>query len=261
MQFKISPLLIIIWVQPAHETLLELLACRTCYISEIIDLEGPPADQLCFWCQSQQGYFRCKSCFSQALLCRSCCFTIHHHAPLHHIEKWTGKFFNATSLNQEGFILYLGHGGEPCPASHTGRDGKEAQLGSSDEDDGEREDESNGVPLAAWEKQDKHCLVIVDTSGVHQLCIGWCQCTTAAEPHIQLLRSRLFPATIKRPSTAFTFSLLDYFHIDSVECKTSASSFFSKLCRLTNNSNPHSVPVCRIIFCKSYQANRYLEPV
>jgi hypothetical protein len=37
---------------------------------------------------------------------------------------------------------------------------------------------------------------------------------------------------------------LDYFHIDSMECKTSASSFFSKLRRLTNSSNPLSVPVC-----------------
>jgi hypothetical protein len=122
------------------------------------------------------------------------------------------------------------------------RDGQEAQPWSSDEDDGEAE--GDGVPLAGWEKQDRHCLVIVDTSGVHQLHISWCHCENAAEPHIQLLRSHFFPASIKWPSTAFTFSLLDYFHIDSVECKTSALSFFSKLQRLTNDPSLHSVPVC-----------------
>lgn len=227
-----------------NETLLEWLPHRDRYISEILDLEKPPTSQSCFRCQSQHGCFRCKECFSQALLCRSCCFTIHRNIPLHRIEKWTGQFFDTTSLNQEGFVLHLGHGGEPCPASHTGRENKEAQLGISDEDEGEEEDESHKVPLAGWEKQDRRCLVIVDTSGVHQLRIGWCQCETAVEPHIQLLRHHLFPASIKRPSTAFTFSLLDYFHIDSMECKTSASSFFSKLRRLTNSSNPHSVPVC-----------------
>jgi hypothetical protein len=241
------------WIQPAHETLLEWLPYRDRYISEVLDLEKPPASHLCLRCHSQHGHFRCKECFSQALLCRSCCFTIHHDAPFHHIEKWTGKFFDATSLNQEGFILYLGHGGEPCPAGHLGKDGKEAQPESSDEDD--RGGEGDGVPLLGWEKQDKRCLVIVDTSGVHQLRIGWCKCETAEEPHIQLLRNRFFPASIKRPSTAFTFSLLDYFHVDSVECKTSASSFFSKLRRLTNYSSPHSVPVSLVMFSKLHQAN------
>ena len=175
----------------------------------------------------------------------------HNFNTLHSIEKWTGQFFNTTSLDQEGFILlYLGYDGEPCPSNHLGRSGQETPTGSSDEDDwedrgkGEGENDGEGVPLAGWEKKDGQCLVIVDTSGVHQLHIGWCRFKTAAEPHIQLLRNWFFPASVKRPSTTFTFSLLDYFYIDSVERKTSASSFFSKLCRLTNNYSPHSVPVC-----------------
>jgi len=210
LQCKIPPLLIIIWVQPAHETLLELLACWTCYISEIIDLEGPPADQLCFWCQSQQGYFRCKSCFSQALLCHSCCFTIHCHALLHHIEKWTGKFFNATSLNQEGFILYLGHGGEPCPASHTGRMARRLSLGAQMKMMERERMRVMGSHLQHGRSRTNAAWLLLTLLGT-SIRIGWCQCTTAAEPHIQLLRSHFFPATIKWPSTAFTFSLLDYF--------------------------------------------------
>ena len=197
---------------------------------------------MCSECRLQQGSFRCKECFSQSLLCRSCCFAAHRNMPLHHIEKWTGRFFGTTSLNQEGFVLYLGHHGEPCPKNQQGKSGQETQARSSDEDSWEGE--GGGVPLTGWETKDGQCLVIIDTTGVHQVRIGWCRCETAAEPHIQLLRNRFFPASMKRPSTAFTFSLLDYFHIDSVECKTSASSFFSKLRRLTNSSSPHSIPVC-----------------
>ena len=236
------------WIQTTYELLQEWqLLYRDQYISKILDLEKPPADLLCLECRSQQGSFQCKECFSQSLLCHSCFFAVHKNMPLHHIKKWTGQFFNATSLNQEGFILYLGHNGEPCPKIHHGRSGKEIHAQSSDEDgsEGEGGGEGEGVPLAGWEKKDGRCMVVVDTSGIHQLRIGWCRCETAAEPHIQLLRNQVFPASMKRPSTAFTFSVLDYFHIDSVECKTSASSFFSKLRRLTKNSSPHSIPVCQ----------------
>jgi hypothetical protein len=236
-------LLMVTYMQAGHETLSEWLPFRDRYTFEVLDLQKPPVDQSCSKCQSQNGCFRCKEC-SQDQLCRACCFIAHQNMPLHRIEKWTGQFFDATSLNQEGFVLHLGHDREPCPASYGREKGPEIEPRSSDEDGGE--DDGDGVPLAGWEKQDRRCLVIVDTSGVHQLRIGWCRCKAAAEPHIQLLRNRYFPASTKWPSTAFTFSLLDYFHIDSVECKTSASSFFSKLRRLTNSSSPHSVPVCPV---------------
>jgi CxC2 like cysteine cluster associated with KDZ transposases len=198
----------------------EWLPFRDLYISEILDQEQPPADLLCPKCQSQQGLFRCKDCFSRDLLCESCCMIVHRNTPFHSIEKWTGRFFQSTPLNEDGFTLYLGHCGAPCPTvKGQGGDGQEVQ------DDARR------------------CITVVDISGVHQLYIGWCQCNSAPGVDVQLLRSRLFPASISMPSTAFTFRLLDYFHIDSVECKTSALGFFSKLRRLTNNTSPDSVPV------------------
>jgi hypothetical protein len=57
------------------------------------------------------------------------------------------------------------------------------------------------------------------------------------------LRLGLYPASIERPETAFTFSLLDYFQVDAVECKTSANNFYNKLRRLTNSLFPDTVPV------------------
>ncbi|KAI6041972.1 hypothetical protein EDC04DRAFT_2601277 [Pisolithus marmoratus] len=51
-------------------------------------------------------------------------------------------------------------------------------------------------------------------------------------------RQRLFPASISKPKTAFTFAVLDHFLIDALECKTSAMSFYQKLKRFTNNAFP-----------------------
>ncbi|KIK73109.1 hypothetical protein PAXRUDRAFT_94457, partial [Paxillus rubicundulus Ve08.2h10] len=53
--------------------------------------------------------------------------------------------------------------------------------------------------------------------------------------HLQLLQAQLFPASISRPENAFTFDVLDHYHIDNLECKTTATFFFSKLLRLTPN--------------------------
>jgi hypothetical protein len=54
---------------------------------------------------------------------------------------------------------------------------------------------------------------------------------------------RLYPSSVDQPQTAFTFTLLEYFQIDGLECKTSASNFFNKLRRLTDNWFPERVPV------------------
>jgi hypothetical protein len=151
-------LLMVTYMQAGHETLSEWLPFRDRYTFEVLDLQKPPVDQLCSKCQSQNGCFRCKEC-SQDQLCHACCFIAHRNMPLHRIEKWTGQFFDATSLNQEGFVLRLGHDGEPCPASYGREKGPEIEPRSSDEDGGE--DDGDGVPLAGWEKQDRRCLVIV----------------------------------------------------------------------------------------------------
>lgn len=142
-------------------------------------------------------------------------------------------------MNEEGFILHLGHSQGPCPEARaeSGSQNAKASAATAGQTVGEE------VLLGAWRTDGKKSLIIVDISGVHQLQVGWCQCQGAPGADIQLLRNRLFPASVSNPSTAFTFGVLSYFHIDSVECKTSASSFFSKLRRLTNSSNPDSVPV------------------
>jgi hypothetical protein len=88
---------------------------------------------------------------------------------------------------------------------------------------------------------------VVDSSGVFHHTIRSCSCQSARSFHAQLLDMRLYPATMSRPETLFTFSVLDYFHIDSLECKTSALNFYNKLRRITNSHFPNDVPVIIIM--------------
>jgi hypothetical protein len=60
---------------------------------------------------------------------------------------------------------------------------------------------------------------------------------------MQLMMTGLFPATFSKPKTAFTFRVLEEFHLDNLECKTTPSQFFGRLRRLTNYEFPDTVPV------------------
>jgi hypothetical protein len=91
-------------------------------------------------------------------------------------------------------------------------------------------------------------LVVVHTTGVFQHSVRWCYCRGCPKRHLQLLRACLYPASIKRPKTVFTFDVLDHSTADAMECKTPAQSFFRKLRRLTNNAFPQRVPVSNIAF-------------
>ncbi|KAF4580711.1 hypothetical protein EYR38_002997 [Pleurotus pulmonarius] len=57
-----------------------------------------------------------------------------------------------------------------------------------------------------------------------------------------LLQARLFPATSDRPSTAFTFEVLDELHLQRIECKTASSNFYNLLRRKTDFNSPLDIP-------------------
>ena len=96
---------------------------------------------------------------------------------------------------------------------------------------------------------DEDVMVMIHTTGVFRHVVHWCKCVGPHEQHIELLQLCLFPATITHPRTVFSFDVLDHFYVDTMECKTSAHSFFNKLCHLTNNAFPHMVPVSHPHLC------------
>jgi CxC2 like cysteine cluster associated with KDZ transposases len=154
--------------------------------------------------------YRCKDCFGSPICCRDCLLQTHTRTPFHRIQQWNGQFFDSTTLLNIGYILPSGHGSDACPHSSSAHDA---------------------------------LICIVDVIGVFHHKLRWCSCQNAEPRYAQLLRLGLYPASVERPETAFTFSLLDYFQVDAVECKTSANNFFNKLRRLTNSLFPQTVPV------------------
>jgi CxC2 like cysteine cluster associated with KDZ transposases len=79
---------------------------------------------------------------------------------------------------------------------------------------------------------------VVATTGVHEVDIQYCGCfneTGASHPRLQLLRSALLPSTVDRPSTAFTFNVLNTFHLLTLQGKTSAFDFYLAIAHKTDN--------------------------
>jgi hypothetical protein len=155
---------------------------------------------------------------------------------------WNGKYFTKTTLHDQGYILHLGHQGGMCPdVQDTWMDipgDKHIR-----EDIELFQDCVDGKPKDIVEDG---LVNMVHTTGVFKHKVRWCQCQEAPEKTVQLFQMQLFPASHLRPETVFTFNVLEHFHIDAMECKTAAASFIKKLCRLTNNAFPHTVPVSSI---------------
>jgi hypothetical protein len=114
-----------------------------------------------------------------------------------------------------------------------------------EEDEPEDRLQPEDLPFASGPKfqPKENTMVIVDKSGVHRLEVRCCDCPNAMSPDIQMFRHEFFPASFNRPKTMFTFSVLDDFLLDNLECGTSAMNYYSKLRRMTSSMFPHLVPV------------------
>ncbi|KAI0662341.1 hypothetical protein C8Q70DRAFT_1050991 [Cubamyces menziesii] len=123
---------------------------------------------------------------------------------------WTGKTFRRSTLRDFGLIVQLGHsGGKKCtnPSSKTRR------------------------------------IILADVTGVQAVEVRFCECLDETSDFTrewaQLLRRGWFPATTLRPSTAFTFRLLDTFQELNFQGKTNLFDFWKTIERLTDNSGGH----------------------
>ncbi|KAH9048857.1 hypothetical protein EDB84DRAFT_1556524 [Lactarius hengduanensis] len=97
-------------------------------------------------------------------------------------------------------------------------------------------DQTQREPSGNW------VLTIVDRSGIFEMEAVFCVCSEMDNQDEQLLQSGLFPATFKQFRSLFTFSVLDDFLNDNLECKTTAQQYYSKLQSLTSRMFPSLVP-------------------
>ncbi|KAG1847220.1 hypothetical protein F4604DRAFT_1594685 [Suillus subluteus] len=239
LNFKVSSFLKKNHVQAQNDFLRDYLPWRTEYLSVLLDLEQLVNNGKCNDCGEGEGLIRCLSCSGTRAWCPSCVLKAHQHNPFHNLQLWNGRFYETTTLQAQGYIMYLGHGGEPCPnLSHQPDPSPWEDLGSMEDVFAQEEgDTINDTQLGVSN------LVIVHSTGVYSHSVSWCQCPGAEKAHhLDLMKARLFPASLTRPRSAFTFDVLDNFLIDTLECKTSAMSFYQKLRRFTNNAFPDKIP-------------------
>jgi hypothetical protein len=196
-----------------NDYLRQFLDHKALYLTNLINQEIPPTNVTCQSCALEVGVYRCLDCYGPHWWCRGCLLKSHRHHPFHRPQQFRDGSFEKVSLSELGYVFALGHSGSAgfCP--------------DDDHFFGDRR------------------ITLVHLNGVFEHFIRFCKCQGALPEHEQLFTHRLFPSTFERPETAFSLEVLDYYGIDSTECKTSAQSFFHKLRRVTNNAFPEEVPV------------------
>lgn len=159
---------------------------------------------------------RCIECHASRPTCGACFVRTHMRQPFHWAEVWNGEFFERKDYSQIGGMVYLGHHGLPCPARNP-----------------------SGQPRS---------IIVAHTNCIHSVLLHYCECHNADEQWQQLLKHRLFPATIDRPSTVFTFELLSLSHRVCLRSKANTFDLADVLGHQTSEAFAHKVPVCTLCF-------------
>ncbi|KAI6156941.1 hypothetical protein BKA82DRAFT_4345997 [Pisolithus tinctorius] len=192
------------------------------FLKILLELEASPEPRNCTWCGNDG-----KS---------------HESLPFHRIQQWTGDFYEESALHMTGVRLHLGHGGAPCPHAITQAQQAAGEPLPMDDQEWEDVEDIKENPKHLRPPAGSRYLTVVDVTGVHFIVVNWCECETAEARYIQLLRAKLFPSTFEKPSTTFTFAVLDDFLRDNLECGMSGMNYYSKLRRITSSVFPHLVP-------------------
>ncbi|KAG2023693.1 hypothetical protein CC2G_001320 [Coprinopsis cinerea AmutBmut pab1-1] len=233
-----------------HNYMADWIPKQNLYLNEIVLLEAPPSPLKCLQCESSSSptWWRCTDCIGWPFLCISCCCDRHLATPFHRIETLQGSFFTPSWLWHCGVSINL------CPLKSCAPRGELDEADPETNGDGENDEEqdlawldcddfSYGARPPSRNIKGMKVVVVVHSNGVHHLPIHFCCCFDALEPEYQLLRNGFYPATSKNVRTIFTFTMLDEYLLETLECFTSTHHYYSKLRRLTNEPFPDTVSV------------------
>jgi CxC2 like cysteine cluster associated with KDZ transposases len=183
--------------------------------------------------------------------CNECCVSAHANLPFHCIQTWNGHFFEKSDLLAQQLTLDLCHYPDDCPSDPLNVETPmmfEADISDKGDKCPKADYPSNSFTSTnASGLRSK--LLIVSSTGIFHCFIQWCHCTKSLAQYTQLLLcAKLFLASFKNLKTAFTFEVLDHFHVNALECKTAAMNFMSKIQCITDEAFPSHVPV-RYLTC------------
>ncbi|KAF8426143.1 hypothetical protein L210DRAFT_3615035 [Boletus edulis BED1] len=171
------------------------------FLPELIRLEGRCGFETCTVFKTHPATYCCHDCLTLDLYCKDCILPRHASQPLHRIK----VHFTIYTKEQ---VLMAG-----------------IQLGHP-----------TGSPCCLPKPPHSDDFVIVHGNGIHSVTLRLCGCETAATPTQQLLRYPLFPASTDKPRTAATFSVLEEYHLLSLESKVSAHHYYTSLTRRSDNT-------------------------
>ncbi|RDX39503.1 hypothetical protein OH76DRAFT_1367463, partial [Lentinus brumalis] len=209
---------------------------RDPYLDVLYQAEAGGDSAQCGSC-GHPALWRCMDCMAVPKLCAGCMRTAHARLPFHRIEFWAVDHYTTAWLRMVGVRILLGHSGQACPTSAAfARNAVYRREPPCPAPASANSVRPTPAPPSA------RSMVIVDTSGVHEIPVAFCSCPDAPSPDLQLLQMGLYPATSRRPETAFTFRVLDHFLLTNKVCKTPAMTYYMQLRRTTNPLFPHMVP-------------------
>ncbi|KAH9033011.1 hypothetical protein EDB85DRAFT_1864729 [Lactarius pseudohatsudake] len=239
------------------------LQLRSKYLHILLEMESHPSFPKCSVCH-EHGDIKCHDCVGAPLFCKSCCVKVHRHSPFHRPLLWTATHYTPVSLHSLGYVLFFGHAGEPCPQTVEDLESLHISNQPPTPQDTPKPDGVTTAPIISdtlfdhpdipldsvdgfpdqtqREPSGNRVLTIVDRSGIFEMEAVFCVCSEMDNQDEQLLQSGLFPATFKQFRSLFTFSVLDDFLNDNLECKTTAQQYYSKLQSLTSRMFPSLVP-------------------
>jgi hypothetical protein len=163
------------------------------------------------------------------------------------LELWNRNCFLKTSLFDQGFVLWVGHGGLACPAT-------ESDIGFwEDIPLGDDEDTLAGHTVS--EANHSHDVVVVtDITGVFQHHVAWCTCDGVPDKPMQLFQEQIFPASYTQVKSAFTFNVLDHFYFEVLANLITYLKMWKLLCRFCK-------PYKRVLVSGDYFESLFLAPV
>lgn len=91
----------------------------------------------------------------------------------------------------------------------------------------------------------RNSFVVVHTNDINSVNIYFCSCSgSGSHSRIQLLRASWLPSSVDIPRSAFTFDVMDSFHLLTLQGKTSAYDYYLSISHKSDNIGTSNQKVC-----------------
>ncbi|KAF9552460.1 hypothetical protein CPC08DRAFT_646853, partial [Agrocybe pediades] len=202
--------------------------------------------------------WRCQDCPMGTVKCRCCMRCSHQENPFHRIQRWVGSHFRPAELWEVGVYILVPHhlNHHICNTLKMQKQYLEAR--EMVRDDIEQEHGARGNQPRSDMFHNSYVRV-VHTNGLHNLALVFCLCHGEDQLPIDLMASRIVPASFEQVKTVFTAQVLDHARLCNLELKSSTYQYYSLLKRLTSPMAPLDVVNLYNVFRRMLRLWRWMK--